>query len=131
MAADPQNEIRELKTQLARLEERVGRLAGGNPHDIAYHTLGYVDFIRSYYASGAAGVEMIRQMVEMLRVTATGCVGAPSSGARAAFLYGLADLIQGVYLENRYNEEVHAAAVKRHHEEQLRARTEGAAGEKA
>ncbi|HVT18409.1 MAG TPA: hypothetical protein VHQ90_19815 [Thermoanaerobaculia bacterium] len=131
MAADLQKEVAELKTKLTRLEEYVERLGWGNPHDIAYQTLGYVDFIRSYYASGAAGVEMIRQMVEMLRVTATGCVGVPSSGVRPAFLYGLADLIQGVYLENRYNQEVHAAAVTRRREEQLRARTEGAEGEKA
>jgi len=131
VAADLQKEVSELKTKLTRLEEYVERLGWGNPHDVAYQTLGYVDFIRRHYASSGPGIEMIRQMVEMLRVAATGCAGLPSSGARAAFLYGLADLIQGVYLENRYNQEVHAAAVTRQREEQLRARTEGAEGEKA
>jgi hypothetical protein len=130
MAADLQKEVAELRTKLTRLEEYVERLGWGNPHDVAYQTLGYIDFIRKYYGSGLGGAEMIRQMVEMLRATATGCVGLPSSGARPAFLYGLADLIQGVYLENRYHLEVHAAAVTRRREEQLRARNEDREGVK-
>jgi hypothetical protein len=131
MAADLQKEVAELKTKLTRLEEYVERIGWGNPHDVAYQALGYVEFIRKYHGSGFHGVEMIRQMVEMLRATATGCVGLPSSGVRPAFLYGLSDLTQGVYLENRYHQEVHAAAVTRRREEQLRARTEGDEGEKA
>lgn len=124
MAVDPQKEVRELRTELTRLKERVDRLAWGNPHDIAYRALSAVELVRDYYASSAPGVEMIRQIVEMLRGTAAGRVGSPSAGVGAAFIYGLAELIEGVYLGNRYNEEVHAFANRRRIEEEHRSRTE-------
>lgn len=117
-----EREVTELKAELKRLTERVDRKAWGNPHDFAYRALSSVELIRDYYASGAQGAELIRGIVERLRVTAAGRIGNLYAGAD--FIYGLADLIEGVYLDNRYNVEVHAYANKRRIEESQRAQQE-------
>lgn len=131
MAADLEKEMRELKAELARIKERVERQAWGNPHDFAYRALAFVELIRDYHASTAPGVEMIRQMVEMLRVTATHRAGSQTAGVGAAFIYGLADLVEGVYLDNRYHVAVHAFAQKRRLEEQRQKNTNPNEGDEA
>jgi hypothetical protein len=119
---DLEKEVRDLRAELKRLTERVDRKAWGNPHDFAYQALSSVEQIRDYYGSGAQGVEKIREIVERLRVTAAARVSSPYAGA--AFIYGLADLIEGVYIENRYHKEAHAYAIKREREERQRAQRE-------
>lgn len=117
-----EREVTELKAEIKRLTERIDRRAWGNPHDFAYQALSSVELIRDYYASGAQGAELIRELVERLRVTAAGRIGYQYAGA--ALIYGLADLIEGVYLDNRYDVEVHAYATKRRNEENHRVQQE-------
>lgn len=121
-ARDLEKEVTELKAELKRLTERVDRKAWGNPHDFAYQALSSVELIRDYYASGAEGAALIRGIVERLRATGAGRISNQYAGA--AFIYGLADLIEGVYLENRYHLEVHAYANKKRIEEEQRAQRE-------
>ncbi len=120
---DLSKELDALKKDLERLRESVERRAWGNPHDFAHRALSTIEELRSYYGSGHQSIERIRELVERLRHTAAGRTGHPSAGA--AFIYGLADLIEGVYLGNRYHQEVHAYAAKLKIEENRRAREEG------
>lgn len=103
-----EKEVTELKAEVKRLGEQLDRKAWGNPHDFAYRALSEIELIRDYYGGGVGSAERLRDLVERLRATAAGRARSQHSGA--AFIFGLADLIEGAYLENRYNVEVHAYA---------------------
>lgn len=115
MTRNLEREVDELKSEIKRLSESADRRAWGNPHEFVYRALGAVELIRSYHASSGPGVQMIRDLVEILRNTAAGRAGQQYAGA--AFIYGAAELIEGAYLSNRYHEELHAYAVKKRMEE--------------
>lgn len=122
-AKDLEKEVSELRAEVKRLTDRFDRKAWGNPHDIAYQALSFVDLVHhNYGGSTGQAAEKLGELVEMLRVMAVGRVSSPYAGA--AFIYGLADLIEGAYLGHRCNEEVHRYANKRRIEEEQRAQRE-------